>query len=616
VPTVTEYPGLDTAVSGTWTTPTNVQADDGATASVTIAVKNTTVDREQGNYGFDTSIPAGATITSVQIEVEHRVTVTGGIAFLENLGRIGTTDGAVNSDSLEPTVLTARTYASYARPGGGSWTRADLLDGTFKTRIRARSGNNATSVTYHWDYIRVTVVYTEDQNLSGTDSATLSDSSLLETLDEKSGTDSAALGDTSDLTITESKAGSDSAILSDNAQAAVDVSGTDAGSLVDTYDIAIASEVADSITASDSATIEKSITDAGTLADAATLTAQAGTADDATVADTSDLDTGGISKVGVDAATTTDTGVLVVAVDTTDSLTITDSVDLGITSELADTVGVAEIATVDAAIGVVDAGNLVDASTADAALTGVDSAIVTDTGALAVPVETSDSATVTDVSTANVTLIGTDSTTIIDVSAVDAALALSDTLSFADASIVQEGVVDKFASDSVGFEEVSALEAAILGAENWTLTDSGALEATSTVSDALSVTESAEVQEGVVDKVSDDGATLTESSSVSVLIEIIAEDAFDFLDISTIGVGTFDAAEFGEDAIITVTISITDNFTLVDIGERTSGIDFLEGFDTITLGDMGIVSQPQVLLGMPTAKVRHKRDVRGRVRAK
>lgn len=159
MPTITKYPTSDTAVSGTWTNPTNVQSDNGAVAVVTIAAKNTTFDREQGNYGFDTDIPAGSTINSVAIEVEHRVSGTGGIAFLENLGYINTTAGAVNSDSAEPTTLTARTYSNYARPGGGSWTRADLLNGTFKTRTRARSGNNATSVNYEWDYIRVTVDY-------------------------------------------------------------------------------------------------------------------------------------------------------------------------------------------------------------------------------------------------------------------------------------------------------------------------------------------------------------------------------------------------------------------------------------------------------------------------
>jgi len=157
---VTQYPTTDTAVSGTWVDPTNVQADDGAVAAITRGTtKNSQDDREQAGYDFDSVIPAGATINSVAIEVEHRVQGTGNVCFLENLAYVGGVAGAVNSDNLEPTTLTARVYAAYARPGGGSWTRDDLLDANFKTRVRGRNGNNATSNTWEWDYIRVVVDY-------------------------------------------------------------------------------------------------------------------------------------------------------------------------------------------------------------------------------------------------------------------------------------------------------------------------------------------------------------------------------------------------------------------------------------------------------------------------
>ena len=93
MPTVTQYPTTDAAVSGAWTLPANVQADDGAVASLALSSKNNTFDREQGGYGFDGQIPIGATIDSVTIEVEHRVTSTSNIAFLENYGRVSGVNG-------------------------------------------------------------------------------------------------------------------------------------------------------------------------------------------------------------------------------------------------------------------------------------------------------------------------------------------------------------------------------------------------------------------------------------------------------------------------------------------------------------------------------------------
>ncbi len=157
--TATEFAG---GASGAgWTTPANANADDGAYATYTIAAKNTTgVDNVLTSFGFDSSIPAGSTINSVSLEVQHKVSTTGGIAFLESALAIGATTGTYNSDGTEPIVDTIATYSSMARPGGGSWTRADLLDGTFTVKLRARSGNSATSVTYSWDYAKVIVDYT------------------------------------------------------------------------------------------------------------------------------------------------------------------------------------------------------------------------------------------------------------------------------------------------------------------------------------------------------------------------------------------------------------------------------------------------------------------------
>lgn len=157
--TVTKFA---TAASGTsWTSATNANADDAAYATYTIAAKNTTGNvNSLSSFGFDGAIPANSTINSVTLEVQHKVSVTTGIAFLESALAISGTPGTFNSDGTEPTSDTVATYSSMARPGGGSWTRADLLDAVFTVQLRARSGNNATSVVYSWDYAKVTVDYT------------------------------------------------------------------------------------------------------------------------------------------------------------------------------------------------------------------------------------------------------------------------------------------------------------------------------------------------------------------------------------------------------------------------------------------------------------------------
>lgn len=159
MPIVTAYPTSNTAVDGTWSNPTNAYDNLGTVVSITRGTtKNSSNSRIYGTYGFDSSLPLTAIINSVTIEVSHRVATTSNICFLENQARISGTPGATNSDDTEPTTLTARSYP-YSRPGGGNWTRADLLNAVFDTVLIARNGNNATSNTWQWDYIRVVVDY-------------------------------------------------------------------------------------------------------------------------------------------------------------------------------------------------------------------------------------------------------------------------------------------------------------------------------------------------------------------------------------------------------------------------------------------------------------------------
>lgn len=164
--TATKFPTA-TAVTTSWTTPDNIKVDDGAYATYTIAAKSTTgTAMQQQTYGFDAAIPVGSAINSVTIEQQVKTSTTSSIANLECAVEVSGTIGTYNTDSSEPATDTIDTYTNQARPGGGSWTRADLLDGVFTTRVRARSGNSSTSCTYSWDYVKVTVDFTPPRLLA------------------------------------------------------------------------------------------------------------------------------------------------------------------------------------------------------------------------------------------------------------------------------------------------------------------------------------------------------------------------------------------------------------------------------------------------------------------
>jgi phage tail sheath gpL-like len=149
------------AGSGTWTNDVNVLADDGLEATFSLTTKNASGRWLHGNtFGFNSAIPAGATITQVQIRCEYRVNSTGGIANPEMAVFVGgVQQGTTRACSpLEPTTLTLNTFDVTA---DRAWTRADLLDGQLVVSIRGRNGNSTTDPSYRWDHLAVEVVYSE-----------------------------------------------------------------------------------------------------------------------------------------------------------------------------------------------------------------------------------------------------------------------------------------------------------------------------------------------------------------------------------------------------------------------------------------------------------------------
>lgn len=163
MPVITRYPSSNTPLSGTFTSPTNLYADDGQSCSVSPA-KNQTATVEVAGFGFDTHLPEGAVIQQVTIAYEYRLSTISSVAAMGINARTGGTLLPVQEDAMEPILDTVRSYDITAQH---PWTRADLLDGTFALRLSATRGNTNTAYTAYIDYGAVTVSYTVPVQIQG-----------------------------------------------------------------------------------------------------------------------------------------------------------------------------------------------------------------------------------------------------------------------------------------------------------------------------------------------------------------------------------------------------------------------------------------------------------------
>lgn len=134
----------------------NALAENDSTATTgAVTTKNAEAFIEVSNFGFDSLIPASALISSVNFR--HRGTATTGASVHEAFLRVSGTNGAASSNNN--TSLTTVTVTGATRPGGGNWTRADLLNGTLVARLRSVQPNNTTSRTYQWAWVEIEVIY-------------------------------------------------------------------------------------------------------------------------------------------------------------------------------------------------------------------------------------------------------------------------------------------------------------------------------------------------------------------------------------------------------------------------------------------------------------------------
>lgn len=149
------YPTSNAVDVTGWTNPTQAYTDDGTYATATPA-KSSVVATRWGDFNLDTILPSNAIVRSATVEVQWKVSATNSAGY--SVGFQPYVSGsAIGSEFVNTTLGTADTIQSQTFFG---ITRSDLLNSTFKVRVRASRLTSNNAYTASLDYIKVTVVWT------------------------------------------------------------------------------------------------------------------------------------------------------------------------------------------------------------------------------------------------------------------------------------------------------------------------------------------------------------------------------------------------------------------------------------------------------------------------
>ncbi len=157
-----------------WTSPSNVNLNDGLFATFIKNSTSTSNYLNTNNYGF--AIPTNATITGISVDVYRKSNNSTTSKFIKD-ANVELTGGAAASSNLAvtatkwPTTVGVATYGGTTNLWGTTWTPAQINSSTFGPRIKVVTGSSSTSVTASIDYIRVSVTYSVLTNYCDTDSS-------------------------------------------------------------------------------------------------------------------------------------------------------------------------------------------------------------------------------------------------------------------------------------------------------------------------------------------------------------------------------------------------------------------------------------------------------------
>ncbi|HAM62115.1 MAG TPA: hypothetical protein DCP62_00145 [Erysipelotrichaceae bacterium] len=156
MPSVTLYPSSHTLGTNgaNFLNPTNLRANDGIYATVTQTAKNTT--SQIYLEAFDaSSIPSGSTINSIIVNVERKMSSTSSIQSVAiQAYKASVAMGTKTTNTTEPSTDTVLSNSNT-----GSWSFADLPN--LRVLLENIRGNSTAACTVSYDYVSITVDYTE-----------------------------------------------------------------------------------------------------------------------------------------------------------------------------------------------------------------------------------------------------------------------------------------------------------------------------------------------------------------------------------------------------------------------------------------------------------------------
>jgi len=160
------YPGTVTTEIGPsgdndWLTASNISADDGSEAQITAATYDAgdhSYELKASNFGF--TVPAGATIDGIVVEIEQRRFA--GAASDQKVRLMDSTGAEVGddkqTDTAWPGTATIATYGSSTDTWTSGLDQADIVSSAFGVKhvVQADAANTDIGV----DFVRITVYYT------------------------------------------------------------------------------------------------------------------------------------------------------------------------------------------------------------------------------------------------------------------------------------------------------------------------------------------------------------------------------------------------------------------------------------------------------------------------